>query len=107
MKRRKGYIYTNKHHSQTGVMSTILGVISLVTLGISVYFSYLNKGVITERYGTSAFLALVFMVIGLGLGLFSLREPEKFRLFSVLGIVANVLVFAVLSLILFAGAYVD
>lgn len=107
MKRRKGYIYTNKHHSQLGIMSTILGVISLVTLGISVYYSYLNKGVITERYGTSSFLAFIFMMIGLGLGVFSLREQEKFRLFSVLGIAVNVLAFVVVSLILFAGAYVD
>lgn len=107
MKKRKGYIYTNKKHTQRGIMSTILGLLSLITLGIAVYFSYRNQGVISERYGTSAFLALLFMAAGLGLGIYSCREQEKFRLFTVLGIAANVLAFVAISLILFAGAYID
>ena len=42
--RTKGYIFTNKVHSQKGIMSTILGLLSLITLGTAVYFSYLHKG---------------------------------------------------------------
>ena len=93
--RTKGYIFTNKVHSQKGIMSTILGLLSLITLGPSV------------RYATAALLASVFMVIGLILGVLSLREQEKFWLFRILGIVMNVLSFITLSLILFAGAYID
>ncbi len=59
------------------------------------------------RYATAALLASVFMVIGLILGVLSLREQEKFWLFRILGIVMNVLSFITLSLILFAGAYID
>ena len=47
------------------------------------------------------------MVVGLGLGIWSSTETEKFRLFTVVGIVVNILAFGMLSLILFAGAYVD
>lgn len=59
------------------------------------------------RYATAALLASVFMMTGLILGVLSLREQEKFWLFRILGIVLNVLSFIVLSLILFAGAYID
>lgn len=59
------------------------------------------------RYATAALLASVFMVTGLILGVLSLREQEKFWLFRILGIVMNVLSFITLSLILFAGAYID
>lgn len=107
MKQRKGYIYTNKKHTQTGIMSFILGLLSLLTTGTAVYLSYRKKGEIPQQYGTAVFLALVFLMIGMVLSFFSLREQEKFRLFSVLGIVMNVLAFAAISLILFAGAYVD
>ena len=102
--RTKGYIFTNKVHSQKGIMSTILGLLSLITLGTAVYFSYLHKGEPSVRYATAALLASVFMLI---LGVLSLREQEKFWLFRILGIVMNVLSFIVLSLILFAGAYID
>lgn len=107
MTRTRGYIFTNKVHSQKGIMSTILGLLSLITLGTAVYLSYLHQGEPSERYGTAAFLAAVFMTAGLILGAVSMTEKEKFMFFRVWGILLNVLAFAVLSLILFAGAYVD
>lgn len=107
MARARGYIFTNKVHSQKGMISTILGLLSLLTLGTAVYLSYLHKGVGAEQYGTAAVLAVVFMTVGLIMGIISMTEKEKFMLFRVLGIVLNVMAFAVLSFILFAGAYVD
>ena len=107
MKRKNGYIYTNKKHSYFGIMSTILGILANTTLITSIYLSYTNKGVIPNRYGAAAFLAVVFMVIGIGLGLWSTVERDKFKLFSVIGIIVNVLAFGILSLILYAGAYVN
>ena len=43
--RKKNYIFTNKKHSDKAIMSTILGIISLVSLGIVTYLSYSRGGV--------------------------------------------------------------
>lgn len=107
MLKSKGFIFTNKKHTKKGIMSTILGILASVTLGMAVYQSYLNRGAPSGQYGAEALLAIVFMVTGLVLGIWSSAEKEKFRLFTVLGILMNVLAFGMLSLILFAGAYVD
>lgn len=107
MLKSKGFIFTNKKHTEKGIMSTILGVQACITLGTAVYFSYLEGGVSSQRYGAAAALAVVFMVVGMGLGIWSTTETEKFRLFTVVGIVVNILAFGMLSLILFAGAYVE
>lgn len=107
MKRKKGYIYTNKKHTYFGIMSSILGALAIVTLSVAVYLSYVNQGAANARYGAAAFLAVIFMVVGTGLGLWSTVEKDKFRLFSVVGIITNVLAFGILSLILYAGAYVN
>lgn len=107
MARAKGYIFTNKQHSEKGIMSTILGVLSNITLGTAIYLSYLNKGAASARYGAAALLAVIFMIIGIILGVWSTTEREKFKLFTVLGITVNVLAFGLLSIILFAGAYID
>lgn len=107
MVRRKGYIFTNKEHTEKGIMSTILGILANVTLGCAVYQSYLGGGVSSPRHGAAALLAIIFMVVGMILGIWSTTEKEKFKLFTVLGITVNVLAFGMLSLILFAGAYVD
>ncbi len=106
MLRDKGFIFTNKKHTEKGIMSTILGVLAGITLGLAGFFSYRNGGRATERDAAAALLAVIFMSVGLVLGIWSTSETDKFKLFTLLGIIVNVLAFAMLSLILFAGAYV-
>ena len=48
---RKGYIFTNKDHPKKGIMSFILGILSIVTYVTAVYLSYLGGGESSERYG--------------------------------------------------------
>lgn len=101
------FIFTDKKHSKKGIMSTILGCLSAGTLGTAVYFSYINGGISSQRYGAAALLAVIFMLIGLVMGIWSVTEKGKFKLFPILGIVMNTTAFAIVSLILYAGAYVD
>ena len=103
----RGYIFTNKKHPEKGIMSFILGILSLGTYIMAVYLSYQGKGVSSARYGAAGVLASVFMTVGLILRIMSLREKETFKLFPVLGMIVNVLAFFALSLILYAGAYVS
>lgn len=104
---RKGYIFTSKTHPEKGIMSAILGSLSIITFAAAVYLSYLHRGQIPDRYGTAGLLAAVFMAAGLVLGIWSFTEKDKFKLFPVLGIILNIIAFGMLSLILYAGAYVN
>ncbi|MCM1145046.1 MAG: DUF6142 family protein [Blautia sp.] len=105
MSRKNSYIFTNKSHTQKGIMSTILGVISLATLGYAVTMSVRNAGDIPRQYGTAALLVTLFALGGAALGVVSRTEKDKYYFFSYLGIVLNVLALAVVSIILYAGAY--
>ena len=105
MAKKNSYMFTNKQHSQKGIMSTILGVISLATLAYAVIMSYLRAGDIPRQYGAAAMLVMIFAFVGIGLGVVSKTEWDKFYLFTYLGIVLNVLALAVISVILYAGAY--
>lgn len=105
MAKKNSYMFTNKQHTQKGIMSTILGVISLATLAYAVVMSYLRAGDIPRQYGAAAMLVMIFAFVGIGLGAVSKTERDKFYLFSYLGIVLNVLALAVISVILYAGAY--
>lgn len=105
MAKKNSYMFTNKQHTQKGIMSTILGVISLATLAYAVVMSYLRAGDVPRQYGAAAMLVMVFAFVGIVLGAVSKTERDKFYLFSYLGIVLNVLALAVISVILYAGAY--
>ncbi|MBD5490661.1 MAG: hypothetical protein HDR16_00615 [Lachnospiraceae bacterium] len=105
MLKKNSFMFTTKEHTLKGIMATILGVISLVTLGYIVLNSYRNAGKVPLEYGAAAFLTMIFAFAGIILGVISKSERDKFYFFSYLGIVLNVLVLAVLSVILYAGAY--
>lgn len=105
MAKKNSYMFTSKQHTQKGIMSTILGVISLVTLAYTVIMSYLRAGGVPRQYGAAVMLVMIFAFIGIILGVVSKTERDKFYLFSYLGIVLNVLALLVISVILYAGAY--
>lgn len=86
-------------------MATILGGISLVSLCIVIYLSYTEDGAVPAGYGVTGLLAALFSVIGLILGVVTVREKEYYRLFPRLGILLNLLVLAGVSLILYLGVY--
>lgn len=99
------FIFTNKLYSPKGIMATILGVLDLVALIYVIYLTYQNGGVALARYGTTGLLITVFSFIGLILGIVSKSEPDRFYLFSYLGILFNVAALGGVSFVLYAGAY--
>ncbi len=102
---KKGYIFTNKDHAKKGIMSTVLGTISIGTLIFVIYFSYLQKGIVPERYAATIFLTMLFSFTGIVMGILGITEKDRFKLFPGIGIVLNVISLAVISLIMYAGVY--
>ena len=105
MAKKRSYIFTNKEHPQKALMSTILGIVSAVSIIASLYLTFQNGGVARPRYGAAFLLAALFSVAGLILGILSRMEPDKYYLFSYLGLAINILVLAGTGFILFAGVY--
>lgn len=101
---RRNYIFTNKKHSQRAIMSAILGMISTISLGIVVYLTYLHNGEATVGYGVTGLLATIFSIIGLTLGILTVRVKEYYRLFPWLGIVLNLIALGSISFMLYWGS---
>ena len=51
MGKKRNFIFTNKKHSEKAIMGTILGMISLVSLGIVIFLSYQKNGETPVSYG--------------------------------------------------------
>lgn len=101
---KKGYKFTNKIHSKKAIMSAAFGVLSGTSLIVLIYLAYTKKGDVPVNYGIAVILALVFAIIGAVLGVLAVQEKDKYKFFSILGIVTNFLALAGVSGILFAGA---
>lgn len=100
---REGYIFTDKKNPRQGIMSTILGLIAGVSIGLAVHRTYLNKGDALMQYGAVVLLATVYAVAGLVLGIRSLNEKDIFRIFPVIGIFLNILTMIASGIILYLG----
>lgn len=103
MKKRKGFIFTDKKHSNRAIMDAILGVISLGSLGIMLFLSYQNGGQVGAGFGAGALLAALYSTIGLVLGLVTVQEKERYRLFPILGIFLNLAALVSIGLLVYAG----
>ena len=101
----KNYIFTNKTFSQKAIMSVILGVIGIASIIVAVVFTYSNGGIATLEYGGVVLLSLLYGFGGLILAILSKKEPDKYYFISYLGMVLNGIVIAMVSMILYAGAY--
>ena len=105
MEQSKRYKFTNKKHPEKGIMSTILGIISLISVWMAVYQTFLAKGNASTNMGVVGFMITVFSITGVILGYISKNEHDKFLFFPYLGMILNVAALACISVILYAGAY--
>lgn len=105
MEQSKRYKFTNKKHPEKGIMSTILGIISMVSVWVAVYQTFLAKGEAATNMGVVGLMITCFSVTGVVLGYISKKEHDKFMFFPYLGMVLNVIALGCVSVILYAGAY--
>ncbi len=102
-RRKGGYIFTVRKHPEKGSMSTILGVLSILSVGAAIYLTYRNGGNAQPQYAAAVFLVTLFSLVGLVLGILSRVEKDNYYLFPHLGIGLNVFCLAAISYILYAG----
>lgn len=101
--RKSGYIFTDKKNPRWGIMSTLLGLIAVISVAAAVYFTYLENGDAPMQYGMVILLSIIYSMIGMVLGVRSLLEKDIFRLFPVMGIVLNVIAVIEGGFILYLG----
>lgn len=100
---RIGYKFTKKKNPKKGIMSTSLGVISVVSVCLAVYLTYLNEGAALAQYGSVVLLSGIFAITGLVLGIMSCLEKDIYRLFPIVGVVLNSITLLMSGFILYVG----
>ncbi len=100
---RDRYMFTDNRHPEKGVMSAILGCISVGAIIAAVVFTYNDGGQAQLRYAAAVMVAACFSVAGIILGIMSRFERDIFKLFPNLGIILNSLSLAFIIFILVLG----
>jgi len=98
-------MFTNRRHSKKAIISTVFGGMCLFFLILVTALSYWAGGDVPTGYAFTGIFATVFAVIGEYLGVVSVKEYDRFKLFAWIGIVLNGLALGLISLILYMGSY--
>ena len=91
MTKKSGFMFTSKKISYRGVMSSILGFLSFISIIVSVAISFLNRGDTPFRVGIAGIFALFMAMAGLGLAIVGMTKTEEFQLFPRMGFAVNIL----------------
>ena len=86
-------------------MSTVLGVISTASMVVVIYLSFLLQGQTPISYGLTGLLALLMSVVGEVLGVMTVFERDRFKLFPIIGIVLNLVAIFIVGFVFYMGMY--
>lgn len=97
------YSFAEKKHSQRGLVSTVLGGISLVIFVVLSYLAYYLDGQGGTYMGAIGLTGAVFSLIGVILGLVSFSEQNTLFLFSKIGSILSGCMMAVWIFVILIG----
>ena len=83
------YKFTNKKHAELGIMSTILGGISLFYLLLIVVLTIVTEKPVSAGYGLTCVLAFIMAICGEVFGIITKRKKDAYGLFPIIGIIIN------------------
>ncbi|MFI3212021.1 MAG: DUF6142 family protein [Eubacteriales bacterium] len=105
MERKRGYIFTDKKYTKKSIMSTVLGIIAMISVICAIYFTYENNGQATDNYGVVGLMIVIYSIIGWILGILARVEKEQFYLFSHIGIILNTCNIIGISYVIYMGIH--
>ena len=86
---RKSHLFSNRKHTEKGIFGTALGVISILSILISIQISYVNDGLISTKLGAAMLFVMIFSIVGEVVSVLSRMQKECLHFFSNLGILFN------------------
>ncbi len=96
-------MFTTKHQSENGIISTVIGLISLLVLISSIGFSFANGGDVPRNYGGVGLFAALGDLIGIIAAIISLREKDIFIWVPRAALIANIVLLLIWTAMVLGG----
>ncbi len=101
--RNKEYRFTNKRYAKEGIISSVLGILSVICLVTGIVRSFELRGNGDSIVGLLGMGALLMSFVGLIFGIKSFKDEDKFYTFSKLGVCVCGIILISMLCILFGG----
>lgn len=99
-------MFTTKHQSENGIISCVIGIVSLLAMISSIAFSFAHGGDVPRNFGGVGMFAALGDLIGTIAAIISLRERDIFIWVPRIALIANiVLLFCWTAMVLFGTLF--
>lgn len=103
IKKAKSFMFTTKHHSFSGVLGIVIGVISAIVMSFSIFLAYTNKGASNVAMGSVSLFALILNVVGIVAGTTALAERDIHKWVPIASILFNSVILAAWVILIMWG----
>lgn len=103
MARKKRISFSEKKHSVKGIISLVIGIISIITLFVLFHFSALADGNGDIVLGLVGVILFLLSITGIVLGYQGYKEKDVYYYIPVIGIILNGIMFIILFLLYIVG----
>lgn len=103
MLKKSNYMFTNKKRSDKALISIMLGLVSLISLFLVIYFTFQLRGEAKINYGVATILSALFSLAGIWQGISARMEKDRFHLYAYLGILFNGIAVIIIGFIAYVG----
>lgn len=83
-------MFTTKHQSENGIISCVIGIVSLLAMISSIAFSFAHGGDVPRNFGGVGMFAALGDLIGIIAAIISLRERDIFIWVPRIALIANI-----------------
>ncbi|MFT3983421.1 MAG: DUF6142 family protein [Lachnospiraceae bacterium] len=103
IKKKKSFMFSSRHQSEIGILSLVLGVVSLGGMAGAILVSFLGRGETALRLGGVGLFAVLADVIGIVAGCMSLQERDIFVWLPRAALILNLLALALWIYLIMMG----
>lgn len=96
-------MFTTKHQSVNGLISFVVGIITVVALILCIVISFQNRGEMLLRFGGVGLFAVLGNIVGVIAAFISLNERDIFVWVPRAGLIMNAVMIVIWALLLVSG----
>lgn len=103
IRKKKSFMFTTKHQSVNGLISFVVGIISVLALIACIVIAFGNRGELLQRFGGVGLFGVLGNIVGVVAALISLNERDIFVWVPRTGLIINMLMIVIWVLLLLSG----
>ena len=103
IKKKKSFMFTTKHQSENGIISFVIGLISLLVMISCIGFSFAHGGDVPRNFGGVGLFAALGDLIGIIAASISLGERDIFIWVPRIALIANIVLLLAWSAMVLSG----